>query len=256
MDVRVNSIDTGRHFERSAGLYADAVAPLFAASHEHMRRLVRELRPRRLLDLACGDGRVAATAAARDAEAATGLDRSAALLARARDREPGVHWVRGDGHALPFADAAFDLIICNLALAMFDAPVRAAVELRRVTARGGRVVASGLGSTLNGAGRPEPAGGEHTDPAVPAARTIVTALRAGGLRVTGADRTRSTTRITDVDVLGAVLAGEVGPGPSGQPGRARKVAGALLDRTSGVLDVHFDFVFVHATADDATTERR
>jgi SAM-dependent methyltransferase len=239
----VNRIDTDRHFERSAGLYADAVAPLFTASHEHMRRLVGELRPRRLLDLACGDGRVAA-AAARDVEAA-GLDRSAALLARARDREPGVYWVRGDGHTLPFADAAFDLIICNLALMMFDAPARAAAELRRVTARGGRVIASGLVSTVDGRGH----GGDHTDPALSAARTIVTALRTGGLRLTGADRTRSTVRITDIDVLGAVLAGEVGPGPSGQPDRAREVAGALLDRTSGVLDVHFDFVFVHATAE-------
>ena len=65
------------------------------------------------------------------------LDTSETVLAIARartDPESGIRFVRGDAAALPFADGAFDVATCNLALHHFDPPLALIVlrELRRV----------------------------------------------------------------------------------------------------------------------------
>jgi SAM-dependent methyltransferase len=69
---------------------------------------------RRVLDLACGAGRHACALARRGARV-VGLDLSAELLARARlaaePDAPGPDFVRGDMLHLPFAAAAFDLVV-------------------------------------------------------------------------------------------------------------------------------------------------
>jgi SAM-dependent methyltransferase len=110
-----------------------------------IRPVLREVRrsgARTLLDVCCGSADVP-LAIARDARrrgtalALTVLDRSEAMLAIARRRacsEPGVVVTAGDGTALPFADAAFDVVTCNLALHHFDPEAASALlrELRRV----------------------------------------------------------------------------------------------------------------------------
>jgi SAM-dependent methyltransferase len=63
----------------------------------------------RVLDLACGDGRHLG-ALSRLGVAAVGMDLSDVLLARARAR--GLHVVRADLRALPFASASFDHATC------------------------------------------------------------------------------------------------------------------------------------------------
>lgn len=65
---------------------------------------------RRVLDVGCGAGRWTLAVAARGAEA-VGLDLSADLLAAAR-RAGVERLVRGDMRWLPFAPAAFDLVLC------------------------------------------------------------------------------------------------------------------------------------------------
>jgi SAM-dependent methyltransferase len=66
---------------------------------------------RRVLDLACGPGRHSAQLFEKGARV-TGLDLSAALLTRARERlPPPVHLVRGDMRRLPFADRVFELVV-------------------------------------------------------------------------------------------------------------------------------------------------
>ena len=98
----------------------------------------------RVLDVACGAGRVGTAAAQRGARV-VGLDVSLPMLrvaarsvagSRARD------WLRADAHALPFPDASFDAACCPHGLMFFDAPERALAELRRVVAPGGTVVAT------------------------------------------------------------------------------------------------------------------
>jgi len=95
-----------------------------------------------LLDVGSGAGDVAVAlvrdAARRGVELhVTCLDRSEQMLALARRTaggDPALSFVRADGGALPFADGAFDVVICTLALHHFDsADARALLrELRRV----------------------------------------------------------------------------------------------------------------------------
>ncbi len=80
----------------------------------------------RVLDIACGTGHlVAATVAARlrGSGQITGLDLSPAMLRVARrvGDTAGLHinWVQGDAQALPFPDAAFDLVFASRASSSF-----------------------------------------------------------------------------------------------------------------------------------------
>ena len=80
------------------------------------------------LDLACGSAPLAHGA---DPGRFVGVDRSPGELARAA-RSTGTSLVRADAGVLPFADGAFALVACSMALMLFD-PVDAALdEIRRV----------------------------------------------------------------------------------------------------------------------------
>ena len=72
--------------------------------------------PQRVCDLGCGTGNVTEWLARRWPQAAlTGVDGSMAMLERARQALPGVHWLQADiGRWRP--DAPFDLIFSNAAL--------------------------------------------------------------------------------------------------------------------------------------------
>ncbi|MBI3522709.1 MAG: class I SAM-dependent methyltransferase [Chloroflexi bacterium] len=61
-------------------------------------------------------------------------------LNRATTEEPNVSFVEADAAALPFADAAFDLVTCRLAAHHFPDPERAFGEMCRVVARDGRLL--------------------------------------------------------------------------------------------------------------------
>lgn len=78
------------------------------------------LRGKRVLDLGCGDGRLA-LGAAPYAKSVVGLDIEADLIesARRRAREAGLRNVRfevGAGQSLPFADGSFDLVLFSWTL--------------------------------------------------------------------------------------------------------------------------------------------
>jgi SAM-dependent methyltransferase len=99
----------------------------------------------RLLDIACGSGLAAQTAARRGA-AVTGIDASDALVTIARARTAGGDFRVGDMFALPFPDACFDAATSfNGIWKGCEAALR---EAARVLAPGGR-----LGLTFWG--RPE-----------------------------------------------------------------------------------------------------
>jgi SAM-dependent methyltransferase len=70
-----------------------------------------------------------------------GLDYSPAMLAIARDRARvlglRVDLREGDAHALPFADASFDTVVCTLGLCSVHDDRRAVAELVRVLRPGG-----------------------------------------------------------------------------------------------------------------------
>ena len=70
-----------------------------------------------------------------------GLDVSEALLDRARRAAPGVTWVAGDAHELPFATASFDAARVERALQHVADPVQVLAEMARVVRIGGVVMA-------------------------------------------------------------------------------------------------------------------
>ncbi len=98
-----------------------------------------ELRGRRVLDVGCGTGRLAAALAERGAKV-WGVEPSNAMLARAREaggRNVGLK--QGRAEALPFKDGWFERAVLRLVVHLVDRP-RALPELSRVLAPRGRAV--------------------------------------------------------------------------------------------------------------------
>jgi len=93
----------------------------------------------RVLDVACGTGDLALEAHRRGAEV-VGLDFSAEMLARAREKEPGMEWVQGNALALPFEDASFTAATVGFGARNFSDLAAGVGEMARVVRPGGRVV--------------------------------------------------------------------------------------------------------------------
>jgi SAM-dependent methyltransferase len=111
------------------------------------------LRPgQRVLDVACGTGIVARLAAPRVTPIGrvVGLDLNEAMLAVARAHSAkggiSIDWKQGDAHAMPFADAAFDAVVCQQGLQFFPDKVGALREMRRVAAPRGMAALAVFGS--------------------------------------------------------------------------------------------------------------
>lgn len=95
-----------------------------------------------VLDVACGTGNVALTAARRGATV-TGVDITPAMLATASDRaavlDVDVDWREGDAAALLVDDDAVDVTLSCLGHMFAHDPTTTAAELHRVTEPGGRI---------------------------------------------------------------------------------------------------------------------
>jgi ubiquinone/menaquinone biosynthesis C-methylase UbiE len=112
---------------------------------EPYARLVAEraalLGPRTILETAAGTGVVteALHAALPDAEiVATDLNPPMLEEARQRVSSPKVRFQTADAQALPFADASFDLVVCQFGLMFVPDKVRGNSEARRVLRQDGR----------------------------------------------------------------------------------------------------------------------
>jgi ubiquinone/menaquinone biosynthesis C-methylase UbiE len=95
----------------------------------------------RVLEVGVGSGLNLAFYDASRATRVTGLDPSAELLARARERasargDLAVDLVRAVAESLPFDDASFDCAVTTYTLCSVDDPARALAEIRRVLAPG------------------------------------------------------------------------------------------------------------------------
>lgn len=90
----------------------------------------------RLLDVACGAGLAVELARARGAVCA-GIDASRRLVAVARDRSPDADVRVGDMHALPWADAGFDVVTSFRGV--WGTTPEALTEIHRVLVPGGRL---------------------------------------------------------------------------------------------------------------------
>lgn len=101
----------------------------------------------KILDLGCGTGEASLRLPAifPGAAAVVGVDLMPELLAVARESSrtrasqagPEVTFVEGDGYALDFPDAYFDLVLCRHVTQLLPEPERVLAELHRVLVPGG-----------------------------------------------------------------------------------------------------------------------
>lgn len=104
------------------------------------------LAPGDVLDIASGDG-VLAELLAPHSRRYVCIDTSPRVVAAASERLrrfANVEVRAGDMHALPFADAGFDLVVLMHALTYASKPAQAVTEAARVLKRGGRLLLSSL----------------------------------------------------------------------------------------------------------------
>lgn len=97
------------------------------------------------LDVGCGEGRFCRMLAGLGVDA-IGLDPTVKLLEEARRRDPGGRYVRGRAEALPFSDAAFDLVLSYLTLIDIEGWRGALAEMVRVLRPGGRLLIANIAS--------------------------------------------------------------------------------------------------------------
>jgi SAM-dependent methyltransferase len=95
-----------------------------------------DLYGRRVLDVGCGTGRLAAALSERAKVWA--VDESHEMLEVARRKAPGVRFKEASAYSLPFKDGWFERATMWLVIHLVDRP-RALTEIRRVLAPGGRI---------------------------------------------------------------------------------------------------------------------
>ena len=140
---RLSTADGYRHW---SARYDHGANPLILAEQPVLAELIARRGVGTALDAACGTGRVSALLAAAG-HAVTGIDASEAMLAKAVAKVPGAVFRSGDLTALPFADDAFDLVTCCLALThCIDLAVPIA-ELARAAAPGATILLSDIHPT-------------------------------------------------------------------------------------------------------------
>lgn len=107
------------------------IAPIIAA--------LGPLRGKRVLDVCCGPGHLAAALAAEGA-IVEGVDFAAAMVAKARDNHRGLAFRQGDAEALPYPDDSFDFVVCAFGVMHISHPDTAIAEAFRVLRPSGRYV--------------------------------------------------------------------------------------------------------------------
>ncbi|MGH3834819.1 MAG: class I SAM-dependent methyltransferase [Pseudonocardiaceae bacterium] len=126
----------------AAEFYESAFVPAFFAQWAPILCEAAGVGPgQRLLDVACGTGIAARTAADLVAPngKVIGLDLNEAMLTVARRIRPDIEYHQGDAAALPFPGGSFDTALCQMALMFFPDRRTALREMGRVVTPGGTV---------------------------------------------------------------------------------------------------------------------
>lgn len=129
-------------YDQWAAAYDEPGNDTIALEEPVVRGLLDRLPAGAVLDAACGTGRHAAHLREAGRERVIGVDASESMLARAREKLPGVDFRRGELTALPLGDAEVDAAVCALALSHLPEIGPAVAELGRVLRPGGRLIVS------------------------------------------------------------------------------------------------------------------
>jgi SAM-dependent methyltransferase len=132
----------GQVTRSAADIYEEFFVPaLFQQWAQHMAQAAQLAPGQKVLDVACGTGVLAREAAKQVAPAGSvvGFDRNEGMLAVARREAPAIEWRQGLAEALPFADGAFDAVVCQFGLMFFENRTVALKEMWRVLRPGGRL---------------------------------------------------------------------------------------------------------------------
>jgi ubiquinone/menaquinone biosynthesis C-methylase UbiE len=138
--------------ESAAESYERYLVPLFfAPGAQYLTELAGLRVGERVLDLACGTGIVARSAANKVGAngMVVGLDRNEGMLAVACKASssyisPLIKWRQGDAHSIPFSDSTFDIIFCQQGLQFFSDRSAALRETHRVLGSNGRLALSAM----------------------------------------------------------------------------------------------------------------
>jgi SAM-dependent methyltransferase len=111
---------------------------LFRPYAEQLAAIAADYHPAAVLELAAGTGIVTAELA-RNLPAAqlTATDLNPAMVAWGSQRVPGATWLAADAQDLQFADAGFDLVVCQFGVMFFPDRAAAFAETARVLLRQG-----------------------------------------------------------------------------------------------------------------------
>ncbi len=252
----------------AAEAYEEAFVPAFFAQWAPALCAAGGLRAGlRVLDVACGTGIVARTAAGIVGAAnVTGVDLNEAMLIVARRVRPDIDYRQGDVASLPFADASFDAVLCQMALMFFPDRAAAIAEMGRVCRPGGAVVIAVPGDLGE-----QPAYGPFVEMAAryagPEARSLLSSYFAcgvvdelvaqferAGLRVSGVQTEHGTARFPSVDALVATevdstpLASRITPAVHAQIAAGAREVLAPFTTSDGRLEAPFVTQVVAARA--------
>ena len=203
-------------WQRAAANYNDTFAHATAPFIAPLLEAAGVSPAKRVLDVACGPGHVAAAAAARGA-VAQGLDFSAAMVGIASRTYPGIAVTEGDAEDLPYADGVFDAVVSNFGIHHVPRPEAALAECKRVLAPDGRVAftvwaapAENMAWSLvfdavarhgdRSAAKAPPPGGSFTQP-----DDCLRALEAAGLLDRSAEFVRAEWPLPNASALVAAL---------------------------------------------------
>lgn len=125
-------------------LYDRHLGPFFFEPYARdLATRVASARASRVLEIACGTGiltqQLRAALGPGTQLVATDLNPPMLEIARSKAATDGVEWRQADGTHLPFADGAFDAVVCQFGYMFFPDKVAGFREAARVLAPGGRL---------------------------------------------------------------------------------------------------------------------
>jgi SAM-dependent methyltransferase len=141
----VDALDAFKEMQKKGWAHFAPLEMVTTPAAAHLVKFAGVRAGQKVLDVGCGTG-VAAITAARAGATVSGLDLTPELLERARTNaqiaEVAVEWREGDAEKLPYGDAEFDVALSQFGHIFAPRPALALGEMLRVLKPGGTIAFS------------------------------------------------------------------------------------------------------------------